>query len=81
MASGKIKDPKCSIIHHIVWDNFEFTKQRIAPFLGCFLAMIKSRMIRKHLNYCIIIMERGWQSKSLMIKWGRHLSTYFSEKR
>jgi hypothetical protein len=34
-------------------------------------------MARKLLNYCSIILERGWQSKSLMIKWERHLLTHF----
>jgi hypothetical protein len=37
MAGGTIKNPKRSITRHIVWDNFEFTKEPNCSFSGVIL--------------------------------------------
>lgn len=36
-AAVTSKNPKCSIIRHIVWDNFEFAKEPNCSFSGVIL--------------------------------------------
>ena len=50
MTAGTIKNQKCSIIRHFVWDKFEFSKEPNCSFWGVILALLKAKTLRKHLN-------------------------------
>jgi len=50
MDAGTIKNPKSSIIRHIVWDNFEFSKEPNCSLSGMIFGNDQIQNDRKNLN-------------------------------